>query len=161
MKKLLVFILFMGLTQATTFAQWESSSSFGLRYVVPTGATADFYDSGYGVTGTSNFSVIPLMDIIFEGSWHQLNGKEITIDGLGNINTDNDMSIYGFVAGPVLTLGIADVGLKGGYFFGDVSEWVLFPFAQVDIFMFSLGAEYKAVGDTEWAAVYLNYNFNW
>ncbi|MCF6269971.1 MAG: hypothetical protein L3J41_09680 [Melioribacteraceae bacterium] len=159
MKKLFTILLLFSLVQATTFAQFSTSSAFGVRYLVPSGTTSDIYDNGFGITGTSNFSVLPILDITFEGSWHTLKSKELSIDGSGNIIEDGDLSILGFVAGPVLTLGLVDVGIKGGYFFDDLHEWVLFPFAQVDIFMFSLGAEYKAVGGTKWAALYLNLNF--
>ncbi len=159
MKKLFTILLFLGLAHGVTLAQFSTSSAFGVRYLIPTGTTADIYDKGFGITGTSNFSVLPILDITFEGSWHTLTKKEISIDESGNINVNKDLSILGFVAGPVLTLGFVDVGIKGGYFFDDIREWVVFPFAQIDIMMFSLGAEYKAVGDTKWAAAYLNFNF--
>ncbi len=158
MKKLLTILLFLGLAQATSFAQFSTSSAVGIRYVQPQGTTADFYDIGYGMTGTSNFSVLPILDITLEGSWHTLVGKEFgEVDGY--VVPSEDLSIMGIVAGPVVKLGLVDLGLKGGYFFDDIHEWVLFPFVQVDIFMLSLGVEYKAVGDTKWAAAYLNYNF--
>ena len=156
MKKLLMILLFLGFTQSNIFAQLETKSALGIRYAVPSGTTADLFEYGVGTTGTTNIQVIPLMEITIEGSWHMFKGKELIA---GNSLRADDLSILGFVAGPVLTLGIIDVGVKGGYFFDDIHEWVLFPFAQVDIFMFSLGAEYKAIGDTKWASAYLNLNF--
>ena len=158
MKKLLLALLFLGFAQSTIFAQlFESKSAFGVRYAVPSGTTADLFDYGIGTTGTVNIPVVPLLEITVEGSWHMLKGKEL-IAGNSDLKAD-DLSILGFVAGPVLNLGIVDLGVKGGYFFDDIHEWVLFPFAQVDIFMFSLGAEYKALGDTKWASAYINLTF--
>ena len=78
MKKTLIALLFLGILQATTLAQWESSSAIGLRYVIPQGTTADIYDNGYGVTGTSNFSVLPILDIMSrELSYFILNNSNI------------------------------------------------------------------------------------
>jgi hypothetical protein len=158
MKKLLfVFALFF--LHTALFVQLTSSSAVGLRYAVPTGATADVWENGYGVTGTYNISIIPLLDITFEGSWHSFKGKEFTLDENGTLYGGEDISIFGFVAGPVLTLGMFDVGVKGGYFFNDIDEVAIFPFAQIDILMFSVGAEYKATGDANWFSVYANFNF--
>ncbi len=156
MKKLLLVLLLLGFIQSNIFAQLSTSSAFGVRYVVPTGTTADVYDNGFGITGSANFSVIPILDIMIEGSWHVLKMKDL---GVLNDMLNENLSISGLVVGPVLTLGFVDVGIKGGYFFGDVSEWAVFPFAQIDVLMFSVGAEYKAVGNTKWAAAYLNFNF--
>ena len=157
MKKLLLIIAVSLFTQFTIFGQ---SPSVGVQYVVPTGTAADLFDSGYGVTGATNYSILPLLlDLKIEGSWRFLKGKEIFVDENLNVKNGEDFNIYGITVGPVLTLGILDAGVKAGYFFGDVSEWDVVPFAQVNFLMLSVGAEYKAIGDINWTAVYLNLNF--
>lgn len=159
MKKSIVLVVLLAAFATNSFAQLESSSSMGLRYVIPTGTTGDVYESGWGVVGTTNFKVIPLLSVAVTGSWTSLQAKELTADESGNITGLDDLSIIGFTAGPVLNLGFIDIGVKGGYYFDDIHEWVILPFAQVDIWLLSLGAEYKAFDQYKWYSAYLVFNF--
>ena len=158
MKKLFTVLFFVLFIQTISSAQLLStSSSFGARYVMPVGDIADFYDGGWGLTGTGYFSVIPLVDILVEGSWHSLAAKELTTDDI--LYGPNDLSIMGFTAGArVNLLGLVGIGLKGGYFFDDIHEWAIQPFAEISFLMLSVGAEYRMGEDVDWAAFYLNVN---
>ena len=158
MKKLLFLLMFLTATQTISFAQLTTSSSFGVRYIVPTDVTADVYNNGLGVIGASNIKILPILDITIAGSWSTLKGKDLYTDTQGNIYSTKDISILGFTAGPVLRLGFLGVGVKGGYYFDDIHEWVLLPFAEVSLWKFSLGAEYKALDETKWFSAYLSYN---
>ena len=158
MKILFKILLFIAFLHSITFAQLKTSSSVGARYVVPMGTVSDFYDSGWGITGTSYFGVTPLLDIIVEGSWHTFVGKELTFED--NVLGTDDLSVLGFTAGARLNLlGMVGLGVKGGYFFDDIHEWAIQPFAEVSLLMFSLGAEYRKGEDVDWTAIYLNVTF--
>jgi hypothetical protein len=159
MKKIIVTLTFLVITQTFSFAQLKTSSSFGFRYIMPTDATADAYDNGWGLTGTSNFDIIPILGITVVGSWSTLSGKDALVDDQGNIIYANDLSIIGFTAGPYIKLGFLDLGVKGGYYFDDIHEWVILPFAEIDFWKISIGGEYKATEDVKWFSAYLNYNF--
>jgi len=111
-----------------------------------------------GVLREQVILIIPLVDILVEGSWHTLNGQEITTIE-DEIFGPDDLSIIGFTAGArVNLLGLIGVGLKGGYFFDDIHEWAIQPFAEVSFLMLSVGAEYRMGEDVDWAAFYLNVN---
>ncbi len=145
MKKLLTILLFVGLIQSVSFAQLSTSSSFGARYVIPMGDISDFYDGGYGITGTTYFNVIPLVDVLVEGSWHSLMAKELTTDDV--LYGANDLSVLGFTAGARLNLlGLMGVGVKGGYFFDEIHEWAIQPFAEVSFLMLSLLFSTQIIG---------------
>jgi len=126
---------------------------------MPAGDIADSYDGGWGLTGTSYFNVVPLLvDVLIEGSWHTLTGKEFGTIGDETFVPDN-LSILGFTAGARLNLlGLLGVGVKGGYFFDDIHEWAIQPFAEVSFLMLSVGAEYRMGENVDWAAFYLNVN---
>ena len=162
MKKLLFLLMLLTATQTISYAQLTQltiSSSFGASYIAPTGVTADAYDNGFGLIGTSNIEILPMLDITVVGSWSMLNGKDVYSDAQGNIHYTDDLSILGVTAGPVLKLGFLGVGVKGGYYFDDIHEWVLLPFAEVSLWKFSLGAEYKALDATKWFSAYLSYTY--
>ncbi|GEM_PF-6357476 len=159
MKIIATLAFLFSIFQTSVFAQLSTSSSVGLSYIIPASNTGDHYDSGFGVIGTSNIQIIPLLGIAVTGSYNNLKSKEISIDGSGNVMDGEDMNIYGITAGPYVKLALFDIGVKGGYYFGDISEWAVLPFVQLILWKLTVGAEYKTTSDTKWYAIYLNYNF--
>ena len=133
----------------------DYDSYLGLRVPVPTGDSADFFDTGWGIAGGSHAQVSKLFDVVFEGTWHTLTGKSVE----GAPLKTRDISVLGFQVGGSVNLAMFDLGVKGGYYFIDVSEWDLTPFAHVEVWRLWLGAEYKALGNVNWAAVYANFVF--
>jgi hypothetical protein len=135
-------------------------SGFGVRVPSPRGQTADRYGTGWGLIGSSLRTLSPRLRLLSEISWTKLpaKGDSITV-GTGNdvqtIQID-DISALGLAIGPVLSLGTLEIGAKGGYFFGDLDEWAILPFAQLTISRFTLGAELKQAGEIEWWAGYAN-----
>jgi len=142
-------------TPSEMLAQTSSSSWVGLRVVAPTGDTGDLADNGFGLTGTTQINLTPTAGLVFEGSWHQLRGKTVTLGNnqgtdLGNVN------IFALMAGGLVRLGKVEVGAKGGYFFDGIREWDIMPFAQVAFWRVSFGTEYKAFSATNWFSGYIN-----
>jgi len=133
----------------------DSDSYIGLRVPVPTGNSADAFDPGWGIAGGSHAQISELFDVVIEGTWHTLMGKSLE----GASLKTRDISVLGFQVGGAVNLAIVDLGVKGGYYFNDVKEWDLTPFAHVEVWRLWLGAEYKALGDLNWGAVYANFVF--
>ncbi len=148
-------ILILG-TQAS--AQERQKTSYtGVNLLLPAGDAADFFDTGFGITGSSQFPLGPALDFVLEGAWYGLPGQQYSLSG-----TDlesGDLSVLAFTIGALYDAGALEFGAKGGYFFDDLHEWDVMPFAQVSFGRFSIGGEYKALGSTNWGAAYAK--FRW
>ena len=135
----------------------RSTSNTGLQMLLPAGDAGDVLDTGFGLTGASQYPIGPALDFIFEGAWYGFGGKNYTFEGT-DLESD-DLSVLAFTAGVLYDAGALEFGAKGGYFFSDLHEWDVMPFAQVSFGRFSLGGEYKALGGTNWGAAYVK--FRW
>jgi len=143
-------------TQAT--AQERSKSSYtGLQVLLPDGDTADLFDTGFGLTGSSQFPLGSAIDFVFEGAWYNFPGKGFSLAG-SEFETEG-FDALSALAGAVFYLEPFRLGVKGGYFFLDLHEWDAMPYAEVAIGRFSLGGEYKALGKANWGAGYVK--FRW
>lgn len=155
-----LLILLIFLTMTSTYAQiYNTYTAF--KFVFPVGEASDYYQNGWGVSGTSNFTIIPKFDLLFEASWYNLSGKKIHIPDQGSFQIEN-LSVLGLSLGAGYNLGICQVGIKGGYFFDDLHEWDLVPYAQVFFWRLAAGIDYKGMlGNKKIrsAAIYLAYRW--
>ena len=94
---------------------------------------------------------------MLEGAWYSFSGQEYHLDG-NEIESD-DFSVLSFTAGVLFDVGALQFGARGGYFFADLHEWDIMPFAQVSFWRLAIGGEYKALGKTNWGAAYVK--FRW
>jgi len=154
-----ILVVLMALLVATQAAAQErrSTSYTGLQVLLPAGDAGDVLDTGFGLTGSSQYPIGPALDFVFEGAWYSFGGKDYTIEGTEL--ESGDISVLAFTAGVLYDAGALEFGARGGYFFSDLHEWDVMPFAQVSFGRFSLGGEYKALGKTNWGAAYLK--FRW
>lgn len=155
---LTIVLVSLSLAGLASAQERQMTSYTGLQYLSPTGDVSDFYDAGFGLTGLSRIPMSSKMDFMFEGAWYTLSSKDITIGEEFTLETD-DLSVLAAQVGVLFDMGTVEFGAKGGYFFGDLHEWDVMPFAQVSFGRWSLGGEYKALGTTNWASVYVN--FRW
>jgi len=143
-------------TQA--MAQGRSSTSYtGVQVVLPDGDAANFLDTGFGLTGSSQYPLGSAIDFVFEGAWYSFSGKGYSLAG-SEFETDG-LDVLSAMVGAVYYLGSLRLGAKGGYFFRDLHEWDAMPYAEVALGRFSFGGEYKAFGKTKWSAAYIK--FRW
>ena len=153
---IITLVILSLVTQAT--AQERSSSSYtGLQVLIPDGDMANLFDTGFGLTGTSQFPLGSAVDFVFEGAWYSLPGKGFSFEG--SEFEAEDLDALAVLIGAVLYLDPFRLGVKGGYFFLDLHEWDAMPYAEVVIGRFSLGGEYKAFGNANWGAGYVK--FRW
>ena len=150
----LPILLLQGRANAATGA---STSYSGFQVLFPTGDAADAYDTGWGITGSSRFSRSEKFDIVFEGAYYYLPGKNYIFNG--ETIAQENMNGLSFLLGGLFDLGTLELGAKGGYYFLDLHEWDLVPMAQLSFGRFSIGGEYKALGTTNWGAAFLK--FRW
>lgn len=142
--------------QAT--AQERSRTAYtGIQVLLPDGDMADLFDTGFGLTGTSQYPPGSAVDFVLEGAWYSLPGKGFSFGG-SELETE-DLDALATLVGAVFYLEPFRLGAKGGYFFMDLHEWDAMPYAEVVIGRFSLGGEYKAFGKTNWGAGYVK--FRW
>jgi len=127
----------------------------GARYLSPTEDLGRSHDWGWGIVGGGQNMTGRYTALIMEAGWYRVNGKEGTVNAL----SVPDLSIFGIQLGAAISFQALDLGVKGGYFFGDEDEWDAMPFAQILVRRFMIGVEYKALGDARWAAGYLNFLF--
>lgn len=143
-------------TQAS--AQQRSKSSYtGLQVLLPDGDTGDLLDTGFGLTGSSQFPLGSAVDFVFEGAWYSFPGKGFSLGG-SEFETE-DLDALSALVGAVFYLEPLRLGAKGGYFFMDLHEWDVMPYAEVVVGRFSFGGEYKAFGKANWGAGYVK--FRW
>jgi len=155
---LIIVLVSLSLSGQATAQERQNTSYTGFQYISPIGDVSDFFDAGFGLTGLSRIPMGSKMDFIFEGAWYNLNRKDITIDENLNLET-GDLSVLAAQVGVLFDMGTVEFGAKGGYFFSDLHEWDVMPFAQVSFGRWSIGGEYKALGNTNWGSVYVN--FRW
>ncbi len=143
-------------TQAS--AQERSKSSYtGIQVLLPDGDTGDLLDTGFGLTGSSQFPLSSAVDFVFEGAWYSFPGKGFSI-GETEIDTEG-LDALSVQVGAVFFLDPLRLGVKGGYFFMDLHEWDAMPYAEVAVGRFSFGGEYKAFGKANWGAGYVKYRW--
>ena len=158
---LIIFIQFtFSLLPTLTHAQiYHTYSAF--KIVTPSGDAGDAYKAGWGVSGTSNFKIIPKIDLLFEASWYNLSGKEIDIPE-GQAYRVEDLSVLGVMVGAGYNLGFFQLGAKGGYFFDDLHEWDLLPYAQISFWRLAVGIDYKGLlGSKNLQSIAINLGFRW
>jgi len=155
---LIIVLVSLSLTGQATAQERPNTSYTGFQYISPIGDASDFHDAGFGLTGISRIPMSSKMDFTFEGAWYTLSRKDITIDENFNLETD-DLSVLAAQVGVLFDMGTVEFGAKGGYFFGDLSEWDVMPFSQSSFGCWSICGEYKALGNVNWGSVYVN--FRW
>lgn len=155
---LIIAFVSLSLAGQATAQERQNTSYTGIQYISPTGDVSDLVNSGFGLTGNSRIPMGSKMNFIVEGAWYNLNKKDITIDESLNLETD-DISVLAAQIGVLFDMGTVEFGAKGGYFFSDLHEWDVMPFAQVSMGRWSIGGEYKALGNTNWGSLYVN--FRW
>ena len=73
-----------------------------------------------------------------------------------------DLSVLGLAVGAGYNISFFQIGIKGGYFFDDLHEWDLVPYAQVNFWRLILGVDYKGLLGSENVqslAIYLSYRW--
>ena len=133
----------------------RSVTYLGARYLSPTDDLDRTHDWGWGIVGGGQNRAGQYTSLIMEAGWYRVKGKEGAVNAL----SVPDLSIFGIQLGAAISFQAFDLGVKGGYFFGDEDEWDAMPFAQIAVKRFLLGVEYKALGDARWVAGYLNLLF--
>jgi len=152
----LVFVLVsLSLVGQAAAQKHPNTTYIGIQYVNPKSEAASSFDPGFGLTGTTRVPFGSSMDFMIEGGWYKLKGKDDIGPETGY--KPDDLSVLSALVGLAVKGGPLEFGAKGGYFFSDLHEWDVMPFAQVALGRWSIGGEYKVFGKTNWSTLYLNY----
>ena len=157
-KQLLTLIIALGslsLVGQAAAQKHPNTTYIGIQYLNPKSEAASSFDPGFGLTGTTRVPLGSSMDFMIEGAWYKLKGKDDISPESGY--EPDDLSVLSALMGLMLKGGPLEFGAKGGYFFSDLHEWDVMPFAQWALGRWSIGIEYKVIGKTNWSAVYFNY----
>jgi hypothetical protein len=133
----------------------RSVTYLGARYISPTDDLDRGHDWGWGIVGGGQNRAGQYTSLLMEGGWYRIKGTKGDVEAL----SVPDKSMFGVLLGAAVSFQALDIGVKGGYFFGDHDEWDVMPFAQIMVKRFALGGEYKALGDARWIAGYVNLLF--
>jgi hypothetical protein len=154
---LIIILVSLSLAGQAAAQQHQNTTYTGVQYISPKGDASGIFDPGWGLTGTTRKHLGSSMDFMIEGGWYKLKGKEDSLPG--NEYGSEDLSVLSALIGLVIKGGPLEFGAKGGYFFSDLHEWDVMPFAQLALGRFAIGYEYKLLGKMNWSAVYLNYRW--
>jgi len=154
---LIITLVTLALVAQATAQERSGTSYTGLQVLLPDGDMGNLFDTGFGLTGTSQFPLGSAVDFVFEGAWYSFPGKGFSL--LGSEFKADDLDALSALLGAVFYLDPFRLGIKGGYFFLDLHEWDAMPYAEVVVGRFSLGGEYKAFGNANGGAGYVK--FRW
>ena len=152
---LIIILVSLSLVGQAAAQQHPNTTYTGIQYINPKSEASSSFDPGFGLTGTTRVPLGSSMDFMIEGAWYKLKGKDDISPETGY--EPGDMSVLSGLVGLILKGGPLEFGAKGGYFFSDLHEWDVMPFAQIAFGRWSIGGEYKVYGKTNWSALYLNY----
>ena len=131
----------------------EAQYTLGARakMMFPTGDFADKADTGWGIAGTGDFTLIPLIKLRGEVGYNRFDGK---IDG---DTTYDDWNIWNFGVGARLQLPIIYLSLDGMYY-TKIDDLSLLPGIGARILFLDVGARYKWTGEN-WVELFGGVSF--
>jgi len=156
--------LFLGLL---TVALLNSSSAMAqggyrstglmLKTAWPTEELSETHEMGWGVSAVTRSQVTGSRTWWHgQASYMNFKGKEVELPSA--TQRINSAEIFGLSMG--IMAGLTDhlnLGVEGGYFFGDDHSWGVTPFVSITRSNWELMGEYKALGSTKWWGVSLGY----
>ena len=148
MKRLsLLFAIFLAV--AVLPARADAQFTIGARgkLLIPTGDFNDEVTTGWGVAGTGDFTLIPLVKLRGEVGYNHFDGEEPDGD-----RTFEDRDIWNFGIGGRLQLPIVYFSLDAMYY-TDIDEFSVLPGLGLRFLFLDLGARYKWSG-ANWFEVF-------
>lgn len=152
---MIIVLVPLSLVGQAAAQQNRNTTYTGVQYLKPKGDASSSFDPGFGLTGTTRVPLVSSMDFMIEGGWYTLKGKDVILPESGY--EPDDLNVLSALIGLMVKGGPLEFGAKGGYFFRDLHEWDVLPFAQLALGRWSIGIDYKTLGKTNWSALYLNY----
>lgn len=135
----------LALLLAPALAQQVQAQSFYLSGG-PVFSGGSSYDTGWTVSAGVKYG-LPLLDITGGAGYTSLPSAKEGVE---------DASIWDVQAGAMVNLAVVGLGARAGYWFGDVSEFDVIPVAELRLWRFYAGVEYKGLlGDTSWTKTYV------
>ncbi|MFN0099670.1 MAG: hypothetical protein ACKVS7_13415 [Gemmatimonadaceae bacterium] len=115
----------------------------GVTGALPTGDLADAFSSGFGAYARVGVPV-GVAKIMGTATFTRLNGKDVTVPGVGTFGVD-DENVIGLTVGPHFSPApLFDFGIEGGYF-TNIDKLGLVPSVSLGLAKFDLMASYTVV----------------
>lgn len=126
----------------------------GVTGALPTGELGDAFSSGFGAYARVG---VPLgvAKIMGTATFTRLNGKEVTIPGVGTLAVD-DENIIGLTVGPHFSPApLFDIGIEGGYF-TNIDKMGVVPSVSLGLVKFDVMASYTIVFTEDFKSTWLS-----
>ncbi len=126
----------------------------GVLGALPSGDMKDVAQYGYGLYGSMDRGMAPLVDLRLQVETNRFVGEDLP--GGGQVD---DFTSWGFLGGAKVGIaGLLSGGALAGYY-TEVDELDLVPFASLKLGMLDVGIQYKMLNDTKWFAARVGFSF--
>jgi|GEM_PF-5678554 len=147
----LAILLFLtAAVPASAQLQTEPQAPWGLAGGVswPFGDFSTRYETGYGLHGIGDYTLLPILHLTGNVGFHYFNGK----------NVFEDLTVWEFAVGARFVLGAFYMGGESGYY-TEVDEGSFVPNVGVRLKDWDIGMRWKSVGGQSWRTLRVGYYF--